>query len=96
MSDDLIDMLRQRSPIYGTRRVMDEAADELARLRAEVERLTAALHDAVKALEMVTDQNAIKSTTVANAFAACVQAASIGRKALSDQNPIKNRARRQG
>src|SRR5690606_35374320 len=78
-------------------------------LRAEVERLTtaladerahadamaAALHDAVKALELVTDQDAIRSTSVANSFAACAAAAAIGRTALSDQNPIKHRARRQ-
>lgn len=128
MSDDLLNRLRAYRSFdeWGDvhHPICDEAADELARLRAEVERLkndlafahagrlsaedaladerahadalAGALGQAVKALEMVTDQNAIKSTSVANAFAACVEAASIGRKALSDQNPIKNRARRQG
>ncbi len=74
----------------------DKAEAALADERAHADALAAALHNAVKALEMVTDQNAIKNSRVDIAFAACVEAASIGRKALSDQNPIKNRARRQG
>lgn len=49
-----------------------------------------ALRKAVAALEMMTDQNAIKSSTVANAFTSCVEAAAIGRRVLADQNPVKS------
>ncbi|AZV00306.1 hypothetical protein [Paracoccus kondratievae] len=76
------------------RAVRAEAA--LSDERAHADALAGALDRAVKALEMVTDQDVIKSTSVANAFAACAAAASIGRKALSDQDATKNRARRQG
>lgn len=66
---------------YDKRRATPEAAP--------VQGVKDALRRTVAALEMITDQNAIKNTTTINAFAACVEAALIGRKALADQNPIK-------
>ncbi|WP_449043708.1 hypothetical protein [Paracoccus versutus] len=86
MSDDLIDMLRQRSPIYGTRRVMDEAADEIAHLRAEVERLKAdgqrIMTEAMKMLnEGATDYNRKTSAMIGRH----VQQMEELRAALSDE-----------
>lgn len=74
----LAKIYQQQSLIYRLAEDAGAAAEENARLRAAL-RLT------VSALEMITDPDAIRSSTAANAYAGCLEAASVGRKSLASQ-----------
>lgn len=61
-------------------------ADLYSALQAERDALREALKRSAAALAMVTDPDAIKSTTSANAFAECFAAATVARAALHQES----------